>query len=267
LLKTFKALSKTGDISQGGTTKPWIVSVEIDSEIKEYVVKLFSKKDDKQYQPTNKEFYSCGLAEEFDLSVPPYALIHFDRDFIESLNDSDQERIEEIGRQYFYGCELISSNMDYSDALTDKHLKSHDIENIFAFDVLIRNVDRREHKPNIFFKGDMYYLIDHEQALDIKKNFTYYYHSSNRWSFIYQNKAKGRHLFYKRLHNNKSKISFETFAHYLNIINLNKLHEISVSLKKHGFDVTDYELIRYYLKDVKLNQSKFITLLHEIIQK
>jgi len=40
LLKITKALSKTGDISQGGTTKPWIVSVEIDSEIKEYVVKL-----------------------------------------------------------------------------------------------------------------------------------------------------------------------------------------------------------------------------------
>jgi len=39
LLKIYNAISKTTDIAQGGTTKPWVVTVEDNSVIKEYVVK------------------------------------------------------------------------------------------------------------------------------------------------------------------------------------------------------------------------------------
>lgn len=265
MLKIYNAISKTTDIALGGTTKPWVVTVEDNSGIKEYVVKLFSNKDEKDYQPTNKEFYSCILADECELSVPRYALIKFNKDFINSLEKEDQQRMKEIGRNYFFGSELIYPKLDYSDALTNKHLESYDIESIFAFDVLIRNTDRREQKPNIFFQKDTYYLIDHEQTLYIDKGFTDYYNTSNRWSFIYKD-IKGEHLFYRRLRNNKKNVSFDTFEYYLSVLNLNNLHKVAVKLKEKGFDTNDYAAIRSYLEEVKLNQSKFITLLHELIQ-
>ena len=129
-----------------------------------------------------------------------------------------------MGRNYFFGSELVYPNLDYSDTLTNKHLARYDIESIFGFDVLIRNTDRREKKPNIFFQKDTYYLIDHEQTLYIDKGFIDYYNTSNRWSFIYKD------------------------------------------IKGKGFDTSDYAAIRSYLEEIKLNQSKFIALLHELIQ-
>jgi hypothetical protein len=264
-LKVYNAISKTEDVKIGGTTKPWVVTVDTSSGIKEYLVKLFSGKGDKQYQPTNKEFYASAIAEDLDLSVPSYALIYFDEEFLDTLTNEEKNRIQEIGRKYFFGCELITKNSNYSDALTNKHLETYDIENIFAFDVLIRNVDRREKKPNIFFQESTYYLIDHEQSLNVDRDFIHYFNESRRWEFIYKD-IKGSHLFYKRLKKNKKYVSFDTFEFLLNGFSLNKIDQIEVLLKNKGFDTTDYFSIRSYLENIRINQPKFITLLHELIQ-
>jgi hypothetical protein len=184
---------------------------------------------------------------------------------METLEENDQYRIKEIGRTYFFGSELITRNPSYSKALTKRHLEIYDIENIFAFDVLIRNVDRREQKPNILFQENLYYLIDHEQSLKINKDFLDYYNESNRWQFVYKD-IKGTHLFYERLREIKRKVTFETFEFAINNFSLNNLDEIEDILKNKGFDTTDYANIRSYFESVRLNQSKFITLLHELIQ-
>jgi len=131
--------------------------------------------------------------------------------------------------------------------------------------VLIRNVDRREKKPNIFFKEDDYYLIDHEQALYIDRDFMDYIKEPNRWSFIYQD-IKGKHLFYKLLKKNKKKVFFDTFMAYLPVFSLRGLDAVELKLKTNGFQTTDYQPIKSYLEDVRLNQSKFLNLLIELIQ-
>jgi hypothetical protein len=265
LLEIYNAISKTFEIQHGGSTNPWVLTVDTGTFHEEYIVKLFNSKDEQQYHPTNKEFYACALAKEFELSVPDFALIHFEEDFIETLNEKDKQKVAEIGRKYFFGCKLISGNMDYSKALSKKHLESYDIENIFAFDVLIRNVDRREKKPNIFFKEEEYYLIDHEQSLYIDRDFMEYLDEPNRWSFIYQD-IKGKHLFYEFLKKNKKNVSFETFMVYLPVISLRRLDSVEQKLKNTGLQTTDYQSIKSYLEDVRLNQSKFLNLLVELIQ-
>jgi len=124
LLEIYSAISKYDEIHQGGSTKPWVVTVDTGNSIEEYIVKLFNFKDEQQYHPTNKEFYAYTLAREFDLSVPEFALIYFDEDFIETLDEKDKQKVFEIGRKYFFGCKLIFPSMDYSAALSKKHLES-----------------------------------------------------------------------------------------------------------------------------------------------
>jgi hypothetical protein len=249
----------------GASTRPWLVTVDTGSELKEFVIKLFSKKDEKQYQPTNKEFYSSVLAEEFDLSVPPYALIYLNEEFIDSLEFNDRERIEQIGKRYFFGCEYIHPALNYSNALTKKHLDSYDIENIFAFDVLIRNMDRKEKKPNIFFRGKEYFLIDHEQSLDIRDSFAEYIDDADKWPFI-RGGRKGKHIFIKFLQKDKRKVDFNTFMTYMNVLNLTRLDNCVETLKEKGIETSDYKAIKPYLEEVRFNRAKFLNLLLELIQ-
>src|SRR5690606_10060216 len=55
-----------------------------------------------------------------------------------------------------------------------KKFKNIQQDTIFAFDVLIRNFDRKRNKPNLLVSGDHCLCIDHDRSLDIQRAFKEY---------------------------------------------------------------------------------------------
>lgn len=266
MVPVYHAISLEKTNLEGGTTKPWVVKVLENQNL--YVVKLFSTRNIQQYSPLNKELFGSLLAIEFDLLTPEPVLIKFSDEFIDSLNPDDMERINDLPNNLFFGCKFLNPNFPYSPAAIKGILDDHDLETIFAFDVLIRNIDRRINKPNMFLHENQCYLFDHEQTLLVDRSFSDYYQTDD-WRFIKED-IKGRHIFYdqvkKHLLKKGSDKNFDTFAYYLNNLSLRNLDENAQLLKRKGIDVSDYDKIDYYLRDAKIHSLKVIELLRRLLQ-
>lgn len=166
MLPVYKAIAVDQEAIVSGSTKPCIMTVADSSGkiIGDYVVKVFKPNNIEQSQSTNKEVYGNVLAQAFDLAVPKPALVRVGKDVIGQLNSSERYRDFHLLPGVYFGSEYLNNALDYSGAVNLK-LETWEEETIFAFDALIRNIDRRAKKPNLFFKDGTVHLIDHELSL------------------------------------------------------------------------------------------------------
>lgn len=170
MLPLYKALTFEKIIEKGGRNKPWIVSLDTPLGIEPYVVKLLSEKDIKQENALCKEIYGAALAKEMDLNTPEFCLVEFSEYFYESLPNYLKKIYNEKHNRYAFGSYYLEGAPTYSPSQHYSELSYYDIESIYAFDVVIWNVDRRigdPPKPNILFYEKEAYLIDHEHSLYI----------------------------------------------------------------------------------------------------
>ena len=185
----------------GGSTKPLLLSVQTENGFDKYVVKVFTNRQTFQYSPLANEVYSHFLAKGFDINTPDIALIHFGKDFVRTLPKDVKERIKNQNDSLFFGSKYHEGYVQYIPAKHHRTFDSSDIELLFAFDVLIRNIDRRGGKPNLLINNNNYLAIDHELCLGINKTFDEYY-SSYEWHFIggLKGQRDRMHIFKDRLH-------------------------------------------------------------------
>lgn len=160
----------------GGSTQPTIMSVKdgLGKIIGAFVVKVFKWGNIEQYQPTNKEVYCNVLASSFDLETPFGALIHVEQYLIDELKSNPKYVNFDLRPGYYFGSKYLPNASLFQANSDDKLLDDSSLENIFAFDVLIRNMDRRVNKPNMLILKDSPVLIDHDIALQIEKSFEEY---------------------------------------------------------------------------------------------
>lgn len=210
-----------------------------------------------------EEIFASILAKQFDLKTPEIAFVIFNDHFINILPDKFKSRLDNLKIKIVFGSKYISSPINYSPALRNKHLKDYDIETIFAFDTLIFNMDRVKRKPNLFFHNGFCYLIDHELSLIFNKSFKDYKNTNLLYARYAYDK---RHLFLDYLKSKKNEISFDTFAYYLDLINLQELKNAANQLESYGYDISDYIYISSYIDEVKQNKQDFIKILKTAIQ-
>lgn len=229
-----------------------------------YVVKVFSQKNLQQIQSTNKEIYASVLAHQFDLKVPKPALVEVGSEIIAELQQDEAQKDKELRPGFYYGCEYLNGPVNYSDAMPESLLDVWEMENVFAFDVLLRNVDRRVRKPNLFFKDKSIYLIDHELCLDINKSFEEYT-DMDGWQFI--NSESRKHIFLDHLRkaNEKEIIEFDTFQEYFAKLSLSTLDNVATQLEGLGMSIIDYTAINKYLKDAKSGWNRYYGLLRDLL--
>ncbi len=265
MIPIYKAISYQESFTMG-TTKPILAIIENESgNFEEYVVKLFNLNQLNSYSPVNKEIYACVLASEFDLSSPDFALIEFNDSFIKSLDANDQTKVSQLNTRLFFGSKYIANPMPYSSTLSKAFLKTYNYEEIFAFDVLLRNVDRTFKKPNILFSGQEYYIIDHEQTLLVDRTFSEYVKNEASWNFITR-PTKGDHIFHSILKEKRHNHSFDTFFEYLIKINIDSLVDYYYELEKYGFEDESFGCVYDYLSDAKKNPTKLQKLLLTLLQ-
>jgi len=105
------------------------------------------------------------FASDLGLSVPPPYAIRIDRDFAATVPDPTLRPIMEASAGLNFGCKKWGPGYTIwpRDQNPPRAMRQAAME-IFAFDGLIQNPDRRAVNPNCVFLGDDFLLYDHEAA-------------------------------------------------------------------------------------------------------
>jgi hypothetical protein len=265
VLEAIEFLSKT----MGGTTHPWIVRVSVLS--RPYIVKLFTERQMEQSQSVAKEVFGSFLAREFDLPVPAPALIRFTEEFRQGLGKEQQAELATKHQGSKFGCEFNIGMELLKPMYFESMQKDYDWGSVFAFDNLMRNIDRGgpRNKPNLLFRDTEFLLIDHELILPFANSPGNYNilneisGSIDNWSYQYKD-----HLFYrslKALSAQKKSTIFDTFIYYLEMLNPDKLDTIARQLEEENLPIGDFELLKAYLYKVKAEARWFHHLLNTMI--
>lgn len=272
MLTIYKAIAVDVAAIHSGTSKPCLMTLADDNGqiVGEYVVKVFKQNN---LFHTNKEVYGSILAEHFDFNTPKAVLAKVGQGIIDILNQSGKYKGEDLRKGIYFATTYIENALDYSKA-AKLRIEDWEVENIFAFDVLIRNSDRRNSKPNLFYKDREVYLIDHELTLAtalLDKSFNDMLNDRQKyWQFLEYEKANGEKISYLFLNTlrerNKDKgVTFDTFAEYLRTFDVDILDEYQQQLQNLGYDTENYYAIKTYLTDIKQHSGLFIQLLKDLI--
>lgn len=263
MLPIYQAIEKvkTPEISlPGGSTKPWQIVVKTDNGPKSYVVKLFKTKDIEQIMSVSREVFGSVLASQLDLQCPSPALIEFGQEFLDRLNEEELYDLIDRDKRIKFGCEFIEGSNQFTPNISTGILERYDIEDIYAFDNLISNVDRRVAKPNILLFNKEYYLIDHELSLPINyNNISHFRNGKSTFPFT-------EHIFYRTLKNRKKvnkEAMFETFQDRLRYFNPGVLIPYKNQLLDLEHPVGNFDDILMYLTEIKNNSPKFISILKQ----
>lgn len=260
-LPVYRAVSFDRIIDKGGRTRPWSVIVDTGSELQPFVVKMFTYEDVLKRDPVTNEVLGNVLAQQFDLPVSNAAFIDFPSDFERHLKDPIAfESFQHMDDRLKFGTRMITGNYLFEPALKKAQVaRMIDIECLFAYDQLIRNVDRTNGKPNLLIKGNSAFLIDHELAFDIQPDTFDKLTSLGVGNDIFKSHIFWRYL--QRSHKITKDNFFDGFQEYLKRLNINKLRPFLNQLSSHDYDNARHDQIYEYLEVAKQNSSKFVSLL------
>lgn len=131
----------------------------------DYVVKLRGSMDHGD-SGSLCELVGSLLATEFGLLVPEPALVIIDEPFAAQVSAIELARSRDITRSVGlnFGCNLMKGVTAWpvDKSIPDAMLQA--AVNVFAFDALIQNPDRRYSNQNLFTRGDDIFVYDHELA-------------------------------------------------------------------------------------------------------
>lgn len=254
---------------KGGSTKPILIrAYDENNDIKLYVLKTFSDRHVTSNFSVAKEILACELANIFDLPVPEYGLINFNHSLLDEFLSKDE--IDTIDLGYKFCSEYLPIGPIYSSLTKYSYLKQYDIENIFAFDNLIMNIDRGGHrnKPNLLVGDQDFLMIDHELI------FHFFDENCENKNFNYENvfesfKTYNNHIFYPHLNKlsaNKKKLLFDEFIELLRYTNFNSLNNVFNELDKFNVNYSGKRHIFAYLNWAKTNFNLFREILLSRIQ-
>lgn len=225
---TIPVLSATSlqKVLHSGRTRPCVFFCEdANGESNgEYVVKLKAGMES-GVTGLASEMIASQLANILDVPTPEAAIIELDPMLAEVIADSDLSRRIKESSGLNFGSKVVTGGFDTwpVDKAIPSGLKTLAAE-IFAFDALIQNPDRRADKPNILWKGDELYIIDHEMG------FSFIYEIlplPNPWQ-ITNLGFMTNHLFYEGLKGQT--VTVDRFAGALELLSDNALEAIMANV-------------------------------------
>lgn len=150
---------------ESGTSEPLLMVCELKQEDgsiinSDYVVKLYSD------VPLGtamlaREIFAGLLGTALGLNIPAMAVVNVAPELAEGAEDVKLATKIRRSTGYNFGSNYLPGNATFrfiSDNLRDAAAE------VFAFDMLIQNVDRTRLKPNMFQRRDELVIIDHEKA-------------------------------------------------------------------------------------------------------
>jgi len=262
------------DKMEGGTTLPWLIEgITDDRDYERVVLKLFRQERYGDENPTLNEFLATFIAREFDLECPEAFILTFDELDARLMSQEFSAAIVAgggIGGAYFCS-KHIDGALPYAISMGNTDFAPDHYECIYAFDVLIRNTDRRVNKPNLLISSGHSYLIDHEQCFFGCDNYQRIRYNQPSWNFINPGAGiRGPHLFLstlKRQKRSSNRITFDTFVEGLSTLNLNNIEQEVRLLERYDIDISNWYVVKNYLQEVRQDIPGFIQLLNELIER
>ncbi len=248
---------------EGGRSFPWQIRARReDNSAASFVVKLY-KEADVENGVLFKECLSSYLIKEFDMKTPSVALIQFDSNFLDTLDEKNRLFLNSRDRRIMFATLLIEDPYaNYSPLIHEKLIDGFNMFMLYAFDNLILNCDRRRIKPNLLVKSHELILIDHE--ITFGQNPIACIYTKATWSHHYQ-----EHIFYEAVKKMSPKIrkdGFDTFHEYLRCMNIHDFEEQVEQLMEHEHNVTSYcSYIKPYLCAAKDHPDRFIDILNRTL--
>lgn len=262
MLPVYNALQFKSILRLGGRTQPWLVVVNEEGRPVVYVVKMFSYTEIQNRDSVTNEVIGNVLAREFNLNVPKAALIELDEDFLITIdNPQAEETFYNTDDRIKFGSQFLYPAYEYKyGSYSSQEIKSLcEIDSVFAFDILIRNGDRTNRKPNFLIHNKKGFIIDHELGLNITSESAA---RAFRYDFSFQ-----YHIFYDFLrHSWKSNKNdfFMEFLEYLRLLNVNNLNSYFQQLSNYGFSNNKHLDIINYLLEMKAKSANFGILLRNL---
>lgn len=250
---------------KGGATTPGLFNcVDSQGNDKDYVVKshlLLGKS-------IIYELVAVHLAHQLGVNVPDCAVVHIAPRLAMTIRDDVLRRAFLDSRGPHFGSVHLSPGWNETEQHALNDAQAPQAADIFAFDMLIQNVDRnREGVPgkiNALFKGDQIFAIDHEKAF----SFVDALEVSPPWELRGQPFVKN-HLFYRVLlqytvrHNSGSFRSFTARLAALPLAAIRNAVRSAPAAWQHDLAL---DTIFDHLELVKANSGKFERGLLEVFQ-
>ncbi len=164
MVSEVKAVTFVKALRHGRTCPCLMLCEDDDGNVLEVVVKL---RTGNECSPTGLtcELLASLLALDLDLPVPAPYIVLVDTDFHTGISDATLAERFRSSEGPNFGCRHLGVGFT-----TWPQLRSipaslmQDAADVFAFDLIIQNPDRRREKPNLLRKGDDLAIFDHEMA-------------------------------------------------------------------------------------------------------
>lgn len=150
---------------KSGRTVPCRLTCAHGNAVRVEVVAKFSAGCDRKINALVVEALAALLAADLDLPVPEPFLVEMDPDFILSVRDEAVLKMIQAGPPLAFGSRHLPPG--YVTWPIGKSIPKDAFSTaaeIFAFDLLIANDDRRPENPNCLFNGASLAIFDHEMA-------------------------------------------------------------------------------------------------------
>ena len=248
-------LVSIGEIMTGGTTKPVnIIALDEKGIPCKFVMKVFTKNNILQNVSVAKEIVCSELAKQFDLFCPDYSIINFDHNELSQLYDNT--KLKSIDDGYKFCSKFVEQTVIFNPNVTNAFLKDYEVANIFAFDLLIYNVDRggERNKPNLLINDANLILIDHELSFPFIDN---YDKEVNYETFLGHYQFQ-KHILIKHLKSLRNKEGiFDDFLEILKLLNINAISVIFDEMNKFGIPYIERQKFLHYFAWAKNNTAIF----------
>jgi len=179
-----------------GRTCPCLMICEDDSGAQHEVVVKFRMGPESTPRGLTCELLASLLAIDLDLSVPSPFIVDIDPDFHEAISDATLAARFRASRGLNFGSQYLGPG--FSTWPPGRSIPKSLIQTaaeIFVFDLMIQNPDRRKDKPNLLRKDDELCIFDHEMAFSFLYSLVPDQHP---WLGLGMDYAKD-HVFYREL--------------------------------------------------------------------
>jgi hypothetical protein len=213
-----------GDEKCSGATKPIAMQCQAtgSSEIEQYVVKLHSSVRLNQ-RGLARELFAALLGQMLGFHIPAASVVEIDPDLYRSVVSREVAVRIQLSHGANFGSRTVVPAIIFK-FLPDDQLSA--AAEVFAFDMLLQNPDRRLVKPNMFQNSAQPILFDHEMAFPYADPRMLLGFKPEPWSVTRNDKLVTDHIFYSKLRKNGTDVSFHDFSEKLTSLSDEVLAEI-----------------------------------------
>lgn len=248
-------------VLESGRTKPCMFFCEDDRSEKngEYVVKLKAGLESRE-NGLSAELIASQLANILDIPTPEPAIVKLDIALADIISDTELSRRIRESEGMNFGSRIITGGFDTwpVDKAIPQRLRTLAAE-VFAFDALIQNPDRRVNKPNILWKGDELYVIDHEMGFSFIMDIL---PQSQPWK-VTELKFIKDHLFYNKLKGHD--INLDRFSGALELLSDDILSNIMANVPEE-WRSSNIQKIRNHISEIAGHINEFVDELRRVLK-